>query len=197
MNNPYQAPEAELVSPTEEQGEPPYFVVSETKFLVMAVITFNLYLVYWFYRHWKAQQPHIDKKIIPAARGLFAIFFVAQLFKNIAADWKKKVPEGSWNHSVSAVAYIAITIISNLIDRFFAQSEELGWVDWISFLSVFAVAALLLPVQKRINLVCNDVNGSTNASFSWANWLWILPFAALWGMILFGFATILFPLAFE
>jgi hypothetical protein len=46
----YAPPEAAItVDATDELD---YYVVSPRKFYLLAILTLNLYLVYWFYRNW-------------------------------------------------------------------------------------------------------------------------------------------------
>ncbi len=197
MENPYQAPAADVVQAVEPSEAAPYYEVGITKFIVMAIGTFNLYLVYWFYRHWNAQRPYMDKRILPAMRGLFSIFFTVSLFRRISEDLQRRGLEQNWQSGGLAASYIILTLASNLLDSLSRRSEDFNAADAVGWLLVIVIPLLLVPVQRRANRVCGDADGDGNASLNWANWLWLLPFAALWLVIGFGVLVTLFPAQFE
>jgi len=196
MENPYQSPAAEIIDPGKTTENQLYYVVSVTKMLVLAIITFNLYLVYWFYRHWKAQEPYVDGRIYPVMRGLFSIFFTVSLFQRISEDLDRRNLEKSWRSGGLAAAYIVLSVISNVLESFSRNSESFNLADGIGWVMVIVIPLVLVPVQRRANLVSDDPEGSSNAGFTWANWLWLGLFLALWGLIGFGVLVTLVPESF-
>lgn len=75
-DNPYKAPESDLelaVAGTEKQ----FYVVSIRKFTILFFMTLGLYTIYWFYSHWNEYKLYSGKKIWPAPRSIFSIFFCA------------------------------------------------------------------------------------------------------------------------
>lgn len=62
MENVYKTPEAPLV---EIRGakRAHFFVTSLGKMSVLFLVTLGLYGVYWMYKHWKAQQPQMERRI--------------------------------------------------------------------------------------------------------------------------------------
>ncbi|MDF5828479.1 hypothetical protein P4233_13630 [Pseudomonas aeruginosa] len=77
MENVYKTPEAPLVETRGAKRAHP-FVTSLGKMSVLFLLTLGLYGVYWMYKHWKAQQPQMERRISPVWRAIFGIFFSAR-----------------------------------------------------------------------------------------------------------------------
>lgn len=195
--NPYQTPTA---APLELESQSSFYVVGITKFICMTVITCNLYLIYWFYRNWSLQKPQMEGNIWPAMRGLFSIFFTHSLFARISAQWTLKLPQGNWDYKTPATLYVVISVVGNLIGNFPAEGS-LAWLSiGLPLLSIIVVAAILVPVQRRINEACGIVSeGDTSALYdantriTFANAVWLLFGALLWVSMLLGVLVLLFP----
>src|SRR6478735_927493 len=87
MTNPY-APPRDATAQDEQpigrtQRSAQFYDVSIATLSALQLVTFGLYAVYWFYRHWAVQKRARRLNISPLARGIFAIFFVHRLFKAI------------------------------------------------------------------------------------------------------------------
>lgn len=63
-----------------------YFPVTLLKFIVLSVSTFNIYLLYWFWKNWRYVKERDKSSIIPWARSLFSIiwyyFLLADIYKH-------------------------------------------------------------------------------------------------------------------
>ncbi len=68
----YAPPEADIAISEETDGS--YYVVAPTKFLLLAILTANLYMLYWFYRQWRMVKDRDQSDAWPIPRGLFYIF---------------------------------------------------------------------------------------------------------------------------
>jgi hypothetical protein len=62
----------------------PSFCVGGLKLLAMSLATFGLYLIYWLYRNWKAEQARSGDNIAPLARAVFAVLFFHSLAARVA-----------------------------------------------------------------------------------------------------------------
>lgn len=197
--NPYQAPTA---APLELESQSPFYVVGITKFICMTAITLNLYLIYWFYRNWSLQKPQMESNIWPVMRGIFSIFFAHSLFARISTQWKLKQPQGEWDYKTPATLYVVISVVGNVVSNFPAEGAFLWLGVGLPLLSVIAVAAVLVPVQRRINEACGIVSGGdasglydANTRITFANAVWLLGGALLWVSMLLGMLVLLFPQA--
>jgi len=68
--NPYAAPRAQVDDHGTTEG-PAFFAVTNAKLVVMSLVTFNLYLVWWFYWNWKCAARLNDEKLSAPIRALF------------------------------------------------------------------------------------------------------------------------------
>lgn len=104
----------------------------------MSVFTLGLYEIYWFFKNWQCIQRREKTKIIPAMRGLFAVFYCYPLFRHIAshpAPANAPKVRAGW----MALGWIGMNIIAYLPDP-------------LSYISVFTIV-FLIPIQKKVNLI--------------------------------------------
>jgi hypothetical protein len=159
----YAPPEAEVdgVLPPGAAGQPMWFSVSPLKLMVMCTVTLQFYAIYWFYMQWVLVKSRERSSIWPAARGLFAIFFVYSLCKRVR---ESATPYGiALNAGMAAIGWAAFSLLWK------ANSE---WVWWFSL----AAPVFLLPVQSAMNTVNQQVaKGSPrNDRFTALNWVGIV-----------------------
>jgi len=108
----YAPPEADVS--VDVADEPDFYVVAPRKFYLLAVLTFNLYFVYWFYRNWRRIKERNNEDIWPPARAIFYIFFTHALFKNIDLKIKLLGKTFSWNPGMTATLFVVLSIVSNV-----------------------------------------------------------------------------------
>lgn len=132
-----------------------FYAISNTKLIMLSILTFGLYEIYWFYRQWKFVKKVKNLKLTPWARGLFAPLFAYSLFKYIFelskdAD-EKQTPSAGW----LAAGYFILVSMGRLS----------GWGWMISFLSVLPI----IPAQNHINLLFKKDFPKTEVSttFNW------------------------------
>lgn len=183
MDNLYQTPSAQLL--VEERPRDTFFVTSPTKLYVLFFMTLGFYSIYWSYKHWDRQRAAMrPKKINPAARSIFHIFFIHSLCRLILTQLQAK-GLGEWKYGRVAWLYILLVFASNGLSRF----DSLGGVT----LEIMLLAAgTILPawplsiIQEKANLASGDPGGQSNNRFSVANLLCMLPGALLWLLIIIG-----------
>lgn len=181
-HDPYRPPAAEPagVDPAREpEGEPPpFFPVSPLKLAVMSVATFQLYHLFWFYRHWRHVNGWETHKVMPAVRAFFSVIFAASLFR--------RVPElASYREATIPATSPGVLTLAYL----------LGILAWrLPGLACLAGLLQVLPLmvfQSRVNALHAALGHDphANARFTVANVLGMLLGGALW--LLFGAISLL------
>jgi hypothetical protein len=181
-HNPYAPPIAGVIDielPSDTATEPPFFAVSLVKLSVMNLCTFNLYEVYWFYKHWQRISEREREPMWPLMRAIFALFYCYQCFARIrdhesAAEWSSRLPAVPL-----AVGFIATTLTWRL-------PEPFSWITMVAFV-------FLLPVQAYANRLNAQVAPSHDRNTRFTAWNWI---AVLVGgsLLLLVIAGIFLPL---
>ncbi len=157
------APPGSDVEPVLHQGgsaQPLWFAVSPFKLVVMCTVTMQFYTVYWFYKQWSMVKSREKSSIFPVMRGIFAIFFVFQLFNRVRDS---AGPFGvGLNATVLACAWAATSLLW----------KGPGWLWWLSL----GAPLFLMPVQSTMNTVNETMAADTprNDRFSVLNWLAIV-----------------------
>jgi hypothetical protein len=184
MDNLYQTPSADLLV-NDSPAATTFFVTSTGKLFLLFFLTLGLYSVYWFYKQWDTQRAAmLPKKISPAARSLFNIFFVHSLCARIR-DQLQAQGLDDWKYGLTAWMYILITVVSNglsKIDNYGSAVVEL----LLLVVCVIIPAWPLALIQEKANLASGDPQGASNKRISLHNVLCIIPGALLWLLILVG-----------
>lgn len=184
--NLYQAPSADLAVAS---GAKTFFVSSIRKVAVLYVMTFGVYALYWFYKHWDSLAPHLDKKIIPALRALFSIFFTHSLFRELHFGAQRAALKPDWRPDQSATLLVVALIVSQITDGIAQRSDEFGLVDWIGYVAMIVVVFPLITAQRVANAAAEDIAARANSNFSFFNWLIIVIGGCLWPVVVFGIAV--------
>ena len=103
-----------------------YYPVSVPKFLFMWLMTFGLYGVYWFYKNYSYVKRRDDSSIMPAARGIFDVFWYYPLYKDLTIHKMNNTVKATmpplYAGGVLAVLFIVSSIIANKSDEYFLIS---------------------------------------------------------------------------
>lgn len=183
MDNLYQPPKAELLD-EQSPSRSAFFVTSRDKLHLLYFATFGLYAIYWFYKQWDSQRAAmLPRKIAPAARSIFQIFFTHSLCRLIS-EHKQRQGLPSWDYSGTAWLYVALAVANNGLSRVDMQN---GVLDLLLLIGCVAVPALpLAQIQQHANQASGDDTGKSNARISGYNLLFIIPGALLWMLVLVG-----------
>lgn len=185
INSLYSAPESELSTAEASATQVQLFTSSITKIIVLSVFTLGLYNLYWHFKQWQFQKRYAGHDCIPVLRAIFQLFFTHALFATVAENARIQQIKFSWNSNVLATIYIVLLVLSNFSDRLLPDPV----MDFLlSVLITFVLLAIVCVVQKTINQINGDPQGSQNAEFTPWNWLAIVLGAAFWALILFGAA---------
>ena len=181
----YAPPEADVSAPPEEEA-PRYYVVAPFKFMLLSIMTFGLYFVYWFYKNWQMIKVRDGDDSWPVARAIFYIFFTHSLCTDIDIRARERDPHYSWGPGTIATAFVALSVISNLIDRIVPDEYFDGPMLLATLSPVLILPMILLQAQKAINFACRDDRGNTNRRITASNIAWIIVFAIVWIVVIIG-----------
>jgi hypothetical protein len=136
------------------------FQVSPSTLVILYFVTFGIYGLYWFYKHWAVQKRARGLDVSPLARGFFTIFFAHRLFKLIDQTARATGASPRWNSQSQATMYVVLVIVARLI-------LQLG-SDGIAALvtSVALSAATVLPLVEA-QRVANLANGRSLDTDTW------------------------------
>lgn len=189
--NVYAPPQANLQAQDDaDTQELMFYVVSRRKFLLLFLATIGLYSIYWTYRNWRAYKAATGEKLWPGVRGLFLIFFTHSLFRRVDETLQRRNLQIDWTPGRDATLIVVIYIISNIFDRVFASKNGTSLLDMISILLLAPLAYLYLRAQTAINTACGDPEGSGNASYSIANWFFLVIGGIFWVFIAIGVGSL-------
>ncbi|MBD9398126.1 MFS transporter permease [Pseudomonas sp. PDM11] len=177
MDNIYQTPSADLLP--QERASDTFFVTSTRKLYLLYFFTLGFYSIYWAYKHWDRQRATmLPKKISPAARSIFHIFFIHSLCRLIQGQLQAK-GLGEWKYAAVAWTYIIMVFVGNGLSR--VESFGHPILDIVLLVAATLVTAWpLASIQQQANLASGDSAGEQNSRFSLANWLCMLPGILLW-----------------
>ncbi|TBU88309.1 MFS transporter permease [Phytopseudomonas dryadis] len=184
MDNLYRTPSADLLV-NERPAATTFFVTSTAKLYLMFFLTLGLYSIYWFYKQWDTQRVAMrPKKISPAARSLFNIFFVHSLCARIREQLQARGLD-EWKYGLVAWLYILTILGSNALSRVDGQVGEMLELMLLAA-SVILPAWPLAVIQEKANQASGDPQGASNARLSLQNLLCATPGALLWLLIVVG-----------
>ena len=163
-----------------------FFPVAPGKLAVMYILTFGLYGVYWFYKNWRLQEPYLNKKINPALRSIFYIFFTHSLFRIIKRAAESKGIETNWHADMWATFFVATTILSNIMDRAPSQLAATAYLNIIGLTLVFVLVMPLYKAQELVNMINDDPGGALNRNFTIYNYIFIALGGIVWVMAAMG-----------
>ncbi len=164
-----------------------FYVVSSQKFLVLYFMTMGAYELYWFYKNWRLLRDSTNNaEIWPIARGVFAIFFVHALYREVAAKDPQHSRVINWSPSSSATMLVVLMIGSRLMERLSANDIGVPITNVLYLLSLVPLALLMWKAQYVINGVCGDPDGESNDHYTAANYCWIVLGAFVWLIVLAG-----------
>ena len=119
------------------QEKPAIELLPVRKFIFLFIVSLGLYNIWWMYKTWKIFRERDQSDIMPAARAIFAIFFLHMLFERIQEFAKST----GYKESFSSMAYFIGFVAFNM------SSRLPGGLWVISFLSVLC----LIPALNAFN----------------------------------------------
>ena len=122
---------------TDQLDQKEFELLSTQKFIILSILSLGLYEVWWIFKSWRFFRDKDNLDIMPAARAIFAIFFLNSLFENIQDFSKSKGYSKTFSSVGCFIGYIGLTFVSKLPDPY--------WM--VSFLSML----FLIPALESLN----------------------------------------------
>ena len=116
------------------------------QFVLLVICSFGLYYLIWFYNNWQLIKERNRWNITPAARALFAVFWIRSQFHELLQIVKSTGYERSWSPEGIGAAFI--------IGGFIIQASERspGPLPTLIVLAVLGVEVwVTLPVVRGLN----------------------------------------------
>jgi len=184
--DPYKAPGVDIET-AEMTGEGTrFFPVSIPKLTSLYLVTFGIYSIVWFYENWKIVRDRLRLEIWPVPRAIFYIFFAGSLFTRIKEEADDQGVETAWSPGVAAVVFVLFTVLGNALDRIAEQSDEIGFITFLSIPKLIITVFPLINVQRTANQVNGDPEGRLNSRFTPWNVLFFLLFGFVWLLFFLG-----------
>ncbi len=183
--NIYAPPQASLTSPTPQESSNRLYVVSITKFWLLAIGTLGLFSVYWHYSNWVRIRDQDNENIWPVARAIFQIFFFHSLFRRIETRLRASGSDFYWSFEGLAT----LLVISNVLGYVLGYLPDS--LNKQALLQVLSTGLLLVNTymeamaQRAINHAAGDAEGGNNSQITAANVVWILIGLAMWVFTLY------------
>ena len=154
------------------------YYLSPTRILLMSVLSFGLYLLYWFYLTWKHYRDRTDTEVYPIWHALTLIVPFYNLFRTHAhmRTYKELMNNAGVPTTINpewAVLLVAISWLLDIITNFllggFDFSKEISLqaallAALLSIVSIALVAGLLLQVQGNLNRYWSSITNARVAS---------------------------------
>ena len=191
--NVYAAPEAELSNPDARTGF--FYVVSPRKFTLLFFLTMSVYLLFWFYEHWRRYKVQTGGTQWPVPRALFNIFFTHSLYNRIDERLKIQELAFNWSPSVLATLYVIFQVVTNITDQLSSRFIGSPLTDIAAILLLPVIYFCVLPAQKAANLAEHDAGGESNDNLTGLNWLWMILGGLLWIVVAIGLFAIFMGVA--
>jgi hypothetical protein len=148
------------------------YYLSANRILLMSVLSYGLYLLYWFYLTWKHYRDHTHAEAFPIWHALTLFVPIYGLFRTHAhmRSYKELMNNSGVTNTINpgwAVGLLAISwllgIITNFLSGGFDFSKEISQqtaivITFLDVISVVIVARLLLHVQGNLNRYWSGVN---------------------------------------
>lgn len=188
VNNPYTPPNAAL----EIASKQDFYVVSIRKFWIMSIATAGIYFVYWGFRHYQTIQMKSGESLWPIPRAIFMIFFYHDLFRRFATQALSRSKHFTFNHAQYATASVIVVLVNSVCGQLSSRDFGVPITSVLPLLLIFAQAYLMAAAQSVANFASDDEHGSSNASFTALNVLWMVIGALIWGLVIFGIYAAVF-----
>jgi hypothetical protein len=153
-----------------DEVRPQYFSVSTPKFILMAICTFGVYELYWFYKNWAHVKQLENTNIWPFWRAVFARLNAYFLFKRVRQQVKdlgisKTLPAGPLS-----ILYFLLAGTMRLPDPYWL-------VALMTFAPLLVVNEAMIEINKK-----SVANFQQNNRIQGWNWLAVV----LGGLLVVG-----------
>lgn len=169
-----------------QSNEMEFYVVSQTKLLVLFVSTFGLYTIYWFYKHWDTYKKSTNENVSPVMRGIFSIFFVHALFSLFEQKYENKTGGAPKSIRHLATLYLVLSVSPQIVSSLAESGYGPSIGSYASILFMPVTGWILYKAQSLANYAGEDVLGASNSKLTGVHYFGLLLSAALWAIVIFG-----------
>lgn len=187
LGNAYAPPASDALEDERDQpsdASSDYYVVAPSKFYLLALSTYGLYLFYWFYAHFRAQQ-RSGMRTTPLLAALFNVFTVHRLFRRFDVHAREAGISRAYRASAYSGPYLVLVVAGRLVT--IVMPTGIGHL--IGMALFFAAVAPLGRAQLVANRLAGDEHGSSNARFSAGNLVAIGLGIAFWMLVIVGLVS--------
>jgi hypothetical protein len=185
------APPVAAVAELSDAGETPakpFYVVGLLKFLLLFFLSFGLFQLVMYYLHWSRFKRATKTPMWPVARAIFPVFFLHSLAEEIDHRLHRAGIRHDWSPKLAATVIVVLLIANRIADRFLDQMTSDVAVLGFGWASLLVIAWFLWQIQSAANLACGEPDGDSNRRLTLVNWLWIVPLAIFWLLVIAGLA---------
>ena len=172
--------------PDAVEAAKPFYVVGLVKFLLLFFLSFGVFQVVMYYLHWSRFKRATRTPMWPIARAIFAVFFIHSLAEEIDHKLHRAGIRHAWSPKLAATVIVILLIANRLADRFLDQVVSGTALLGFGWASLAVMGWFLWQIQRAANLACGEPDGDSNRRLSLVNWLWLVPLAIFWLMVLVG-----------
>lgn len=185
MENVY-APPLAAVADLPSAGTGEFYVVGQTKLMLLFVGTLSLYSVYYWYQQWARYGRFNKQSLWPVPRAIFQVFFTHAFTSEVEHRLHRRGQQLDWSPKGLATAYVLLLIATNLADRVSGLAPELWWVSVVGIGLLPILAWTLARIQRAVNVAAGDPTGESNRRLTWANVIWLVVGGLMWLLVIAG-----------
>ena len=157
------------------------YPISLKRILFMVVISYGLYIFYWYYLTWKQYRDHTNEVAYPVWHALTLLVFIYGLFRTHAhmRTFRELMLNANMPSSISPRLAVIVVFVSSVLEGQFLRGIVL------ELIVIVLTAGLLLHVQSNINKYWTALI-SENEYWSSLPYPRKIPLKAGWGEVIFG-----------
>ena len=162
-HNPYAAPKTELQAQSIESGVATFHPMSPRKAAVMSVLTFNLFdLVFW-YRHWARLKAN-GHDVIPVVRALFSVFTAFGFVTRLCTARAERDLESREGLRATPGIYLGLNLGARMSEKVLEGVPSVA----VTLLGCAGCAWVLATIQRGANevLAADNYRGPFNSGVS-------------------------------
>lgn len=148
-------------------------IISLNRFIFLSVISFGLYPIWWIFEAWRFFMQKDKLDIMPAARAIFAVFFIYSLFNRIQNYAEAYGYRAKFSSALMCIGYIGGSMLAQLPDPYLLISV--------------AAFVFLIPAFQALNDAKQNTQGLKIVhihKFSTPQWILAIFGSIFWLLIL-------------
>ena len=151
--------------------------ISPQRVILMTILSYGLYLFYWFYLTWKQYRDHTGEKAYPVWHALTLLVPIYGLFRTHAhmSSFRELMVQANMSCSINAGLAVLVIIAASVLENISLQitggfklidfTQDVAILSALMDVSAIAlIAALLLQVQKNLNAYWSGLPSTRVAS---------------------------------